>query len=378
MINLGEVLKGNVPNSGTCREQIEYIDISLIDSDPNNFYELSGIDDLASNIALCGGLQQPIRVRTNPDDPNRVIIVSGHRRRAAIEKLVQDGKEELKEVPCIRESTDGSDALRELRLIYANSDTRRMTSADIGKQAERVEALLYQLKEEGYNFPGRMRDHVAEACKVSKSKLSRLKVIRDSLNVIWLPSYEDGTLGESVAYALARMPQDQQRRIYLNREKQNLSPRHLYEHHVDTYAKRFAAVDKLTCPVNGGPCANCASKYDKALALDSWVHFQCGGCCDKCMDLVRCKGACSNLADKVAQMKADEKARRKQEKLAQEEIDRPIVSEIMKLWNRYGQARAAAQKGVVECYNAVGVKYSIPDEGAVMALECLEIGRAHV
>ena len=67
------------------REQIEYIDIDLIDDDPRNFYELTGLDELAANIELCG-LQQPIRVRNGSGD--HVVIVSGHRRKAAIRKLV--------------------------------------------------------------------------------------------------------------------------------------------------------------------------------------------------------------------------------------------------------------------------------------------------
>ena len=59
-------------------------------------------------------------------------------------KIVEDGNKAFETVPCIVEAEGGSEALRELRLIYANSDTRRMSSADISKQAERVEALLYQ------------------------------------------------------------------------------------------------------------------------------------------------------------------------------------------------------------------------------------------
>lgn len=50
---------------------------------------------------------------------------------------------------------------------------------------ERKHAILdkiNELKEEGVEFPGRMRDHVAEACKVSKSKIARLKVIREGLD----------------------------------------------------------------------------------------------------------------------------------------------------------------------------------------------------
>lgn len=51
------IAKGAVPDSGTAgdREQIEYIDIALLDDDPRNFYELSGLDELAANIELLGG-----------------------------------------------------------------------------------------------------------------------------------------------------------------------------------------------------------------------------------------------------------------------------------------------------------------------------------
>ena len=97
---------------------------------------------------------------------------------------------------------------------WAQTNTRRMSSADISKQAERVEALLYQLKEEGVEFPGRMRDHVAEACKVSKSKLSRLKVIREKLAPdIYAGYYERGKLPEDTAYTLAKLPVGVQRDI---------------------------------------------------------------------------------------------------------------------------------------------------------------------
>ena len=101
--NLAEVL-GDVSISDTIsadnREQIEYISIDLIVDDPNNFYELSEIDALAENIE-CVGLLDPLRVRQHPDDESLVIIVSGHRRRAALRKLVDEGREDLRNVPCI-------------------------------------------------------------------------------------------------------------------------------------------------------------------------------------------------------------------------------------------------------------------------------------
>lgn len=47
--------------------------------------------------------------------------------------------------------------MAELQLIMANATTRDLTNAEISRQAARVEILLYQLKEEGQEFPGRMR-----------------------------------------------------------------------------------------------------------------------------------------------------------------------------------------------------------------------------
>ena len=108
-------------------------------------------------------------------------------------------------MPCIVETAGGSPELQELRLIMANADTRKMSSVDLAKQAERVQELLYKLKEQGVEFPGRMRDHVAEACKVSKTKLAELKVIQDKLTnreIRWY--WDNGKLNQAQAYALAQ------------------------------------------------------------------------------------------------------------------------------------------------------------------------------
>ena len=209
-LDLGKLLSENVPGMGPQREQSVYIDIDKLVSDERNFYELSDIDGLVRNIELIG-LQQPIRVR-EVDGMYR--IVSGHRRRAALQKLVDEGKEQFREVHCIVETVECSEAMQELRLIYANSDTRRMSPAEIDRQAQRIEAILLRMKEEGYQFEGRMRDHVAEICKVSKSKLSRLKVIREKLHPMLMADWEEGRLSEAVAYRIAQEPERIQNQLF--------------------------------------------------------------------------------------------------------------------------------------------------------------------
>lgn len=164
--SLGDVLKqqlkglgANVSNLDTSggAQQIEYIDIGLLDGDPRNRRDLRGLEELAANIELLG-LRQPLRVRENPDAPGRFIIVSGHRRRAALQRLVDDGGAEFARVPCIRDNPAQSSAMQELRLIFDNLDTQPYSDAEKAKIAARVEELLYVLKEEGLEFPGRMRD----------------------------------------------------------------------------------------------------------------------------------------------------------------------------------------------------------------------------
>lgn len=351
------------------REQIEYIDIDLIDGDPNNFYELSEIDALAANIELIG-LQQPLRVRTSAEDPSRVTIVSGHRRREAIRKLVADGRVDLREVACIREAAATSDALQELRLICANSDTRRMTPADISKQVARVEALLYQLKEEGYEFPGRMRDHVAEACKVSKTKLARLKVIRDNLAPVWKPAYEDNRLCESAAYALSRIPVSDQLTIYSVCCETGRDFRHVYEYLIEKSKERFITLDALSCELQRIPrCTNLAQKRKKAVLVESWETFHCEKCCAKCPELVRCKYACPVLSDKIKQLKADAKEAKRQEKLAEEERIRPTIEQLQKLWSRFGVARSQASKSVKDVCHAAQIFWGKTDDEKYTSLE---------
>ena len=201
---------GDVSKSDTSRETIEYIGLDLIDDDPANFYSLDGLEDLAANIELCG-LQQPLRLREA--EGGRYVIVSGHRRRAALRMLAEEDSDRWGKAPCIVERDEASPELRELRLILANSSTRVLSPAEVSRQAQRVEMLLYQLKEQGYEFPGRMRDQVAAACQVSAPKLARLKVIRERLIPAYLERFDRNEVPEQTAYALARMEPGLQARL---------------------------------------------------------------------------------------------------------------------------------------------------------------------
>ena len=332
-----------VSNSDTGREQIEYIDVDLLDKDQNNFYQLSDLDALADNIATVG-LQQPIRVRDGEN--GHVVIVSGHRRTSAIRKLVEEGRTDLREVPCIRERGEASPALQELRLIYANSSTRDLSSAEISRQAEKVRELLYQLKEEGYEFPGRMRDHVAEACKISRSKLARLEKIQKGLASCYRDTWEAGTLPEDTADALSSLPGYVQERIKRVCPKTTPSAGRIR----DTAKRGEYLAVSFKCP-DGSTCTHMDKFFRHDLKAQSWEA--CGGekCCLKCRDggahdpSGYCGAACAEMCSK---------AREKYEKAKEEKKASDAAAEMKAQSEAVRRVRNEARR-VVRAADAAGL-----------------------
>lgn len=315
--DLGELtraLAGDVPESGTeGRDQIEYIDIGLIDSDPGNFYELRDIPDLAGDIETVG-LQQPLLVR--PGEDGHVVLISGHRRRAALQLLVDEGKERFRQVPCIRK-TGGNALVYEMQLIFANAHTRVLTNAEIGKQAARLEEIFYQLKEQGYEFPGRMIDHVAEACNIKRAKLGRLKKIEAHLAPCYKPLWDAGDLPEDTADALAGLPQGVQERIKRVCPKKTPTARNIREIGAKMKTGFCYDVIGLKCP-DGGVCTQRDKFLKHNLTCGDWERCSGGKCCVECsaggahrVDGSSCGAACPEMCAKARAVYETAKAKQK-------------------------------------------------------------------
>lgn len=321
--DLASVL-GSVSKLGT--EQIVLLPLDLIDPDPENFYSLEGLDELAGNIELMG-LLDPLRVRPNGE---RYTIVSGHRRRAAI-LLIRDGgsKQFADGVPCIVEYGEASDAMRKLRLIYANASTRQLSSADLSRQAEEVTRLLYELQEQGVKFPGRMRDHVAQACGVTKSKIARLHAIRENLVPELLVYYDMGQLVEDAAYQLSRMPKDIQEALSdkLADGKKRKMPTGPV---IDCVLVNLPGLQKnIPCRAHSGQpaCHNLQQRIVRSLLQPyTWAICDSGKCCMDCFRAKEgCSGACREARDRANVEKAAE-----EEKKAERERDAEISQQRLK------------------------------------------------
>lgn len=312
-----------VSKSDTGRELMQ-VDIDDLVGNDANFYAVDEdkLEDLKNSIALSGIMDPPTVTRT---EDGKYRLISGHRRTAAVRALVAEGREDLRKVPVFVRSTKSA-AMEELELIMANSTARVLTSAEISKAAQRVERLLYDLKEQGVEFPGRMRDHVAEACNVSKTKLANLHMIEENLIQDFKAQWAAGKLPDATALELARCEIALQMRLRDAFARTKEFPTSAGIEQVRGLAKSGAkwrpsmllrCPDRRLCP---------SSRDDAALRHDatcgSWTP-QCKGemCCMDCRSGAKSEPwcACDQMCSKAKQYRTDKNAAKKQKEETEKE-----------------------------------------------------------
>lgn len=309
-----------VSKSDTGRE-LTQVDIDDLVGNDANFYAVDEekLEDLKNSIALSGIMDPPTVTRT---DDGKYRLISGHRRTAAVRALVAEGREDLRSIPVFVRSPKSA-AMEELELIMANSTARVLSSAEVSHAAQRVERLLYELKEQGVEFPGRMRDHVAAACNVSKTKLANLHMIEENLIQDFKTQWAAGKLPDATALELARCEVALQMRLRDAFARTNKFPTSAGIEQVRGLAKGGAkwrpsaclhCPDRKLCP---------SSRDDATLRHDALCHSWCGKCLGEkcCMDCEYgakargCYDVCDQMCSKAKQYRTDKNAdeKRKEE-----------------------------------------------------------------
>lgn len=184
-------------------ESLEAVMLDAYDLIPSkdNFYHVD--DELKHSIELVGVLQ-PLLVKR--DAGGKYSVIAGHRRRLASIALVEEGKEEYRQIPCVIKKES---VLDRLALIMAN---RFRDKTDWEKMNEAIEAeeLATQLKEE-HKLPGRTRDLLSEITGVSTAQLGRYKAIHNNLNPLLMAEFKENNIGFSVVSEICGMPEDYQK-----------------------------------------------------------------------------------------------------------------------------------------------------------------------
>lgn len=187
--------------------KIDYIDIDKIIRNEKNFYEINNIDELVEDISI-NGLNHNLVVR--PTNKGLYEIISGERRYTALKKLVKNGEDKFKKVPC--KISDLNDLDSEIVLIQANAQTRELTEIDKLKQVQRL-TELYRMKKKKGERVGVIREVVAKDTGLSMTQVGRYDTINKKLIPELKNILEKGDLTIASASEFAKLNEDNQKLI---------------------------------------------------------------------------------------------------------------------------------------------------------------------
>ena len=220
---LGDLLNEVTQESGRQEEKIVYIDIDKLESNPKNFYGLRDVEALAGLIAV-SHLIEPLTVSAKGDGKYK--IISGHRRRAAVQKLLDDGIYNERNLPCIVkncrkitiEQENGEiiefdeDAVEMLNLIASNRGQREERTIDEKlqevKYLEKFAKAIYHQKDRGKR--GRFRNFFAEEIlNISATQLQRINSLENLTDEV-RQALNEKKISETAASEIATMATEEQ------------------------------------------------------------------------------------------------------------------------------------------------------------------------
>lgn len=191
--------------------KLEKVSVRKMKPSKDNFYSIDEeeITRLARTIELVG-LQQNFVVKKIPGT-DEYEVIAGHKRRLAVLKLLDEGKEEFEMQPCKIIYTD-DDIKNELTLIFTNSTQRIRTDAEMMKEVEETDRLLKKLRET-QKVEGRTDEIIAQLIGSSKSQVARLKKINNKLIEPLKSEYEAGNISTAAADKTASLPVEKQKEV---------------------------------------------------------------------------------------------------------------------------------------------------------------------
>lgn len=201
--------KFNIDSAGDSKPRMEQRWVWLNQIEPDEFnekiYNVSGVEALADDIKLNGLLQFPL-VRYMPG--GKYMIISGHRRVAAIRLLAKEDPEQWKMIPVILDP-DKDDTSAHIKLISANAVNRELSQGEIMKQTLKMYSLLTEQKKKE-NLPGRVRDMVAKKLNMSAGAVGEYMTIEQNLIFYLKQDFLKGELSKAVAVELSKLTTDNQ------------------------------------------------------------------------------------------------------------------------------------------------------------------------
>lgn len=301
--NINDLLNNQSKGSSTSEAKpgafrIVNIPLDTLVPSSANLYGIREVEELAASIESMGLLHNLV---VRELDGGRYEIISGERRYRACKLLYEGGNADYAALPCKVEGAS-SEAIAELKLIFANATARELTDFEKVEQAARMKELFRRLRAEGYEVKGRLREIVAGVLDVSPAQVGRLESVSEKL----IPEYKEelkaGNIGISAAYDASTLPEDKQRETldtYKAEGAEAVKKAKTRRTHEEVIAAKAAKqAKKRRCYYGDGKCLYADSAEGN---IDHHDGFPCYSCCDYCNQAPICGNRCERVAGRLAE-----------------------------------------------------------------------------
>lgn len=195
--------------ANTLTDSIKMIDIDELHNSEDNFFDINRIEEFAETILGQGGVKDNLVVR--PLDTGGYEIISGHRRRAAVQYLLDNNENVSRYLPCLVQNYDDNDD-KILDIVLMNISSRQISDAEMWKSYEVVDKILQNKKSAGEKF-GRVRETLAEYLGISTSQVRKIQNIDNNAIEPVKDAVSNGEISISTANEIARLDEDEQEKI---------------------------------------------------------------------------------------------------------------------------------------------------------------------
>ncbi len=281
-VDIAAILGGQLAQVSDSDTPVKMIPLEQIHPNPRNFYpRVDNLDDLVESIQA-NGLLEPLTVV--PDQGGGYRLISGHNRLAAIKRAASSQADRWEKVPCL--VLPAMDEHVELAAIIESNRQRVKKPALLAEEAEKLTNAYMARKRAGEALPGRIRDRVAEAMQVSKTKLANLNAIRNGIKVPGIKErWERDEIPEAAALEIARMETEAQYRLL----DWVIDGHHSYSmRDVRQFTVMWEGCRK-ECPETDGFCPHAQDIYAQDFHGGVWHG---AGCCRQCNKKDTCPAAC--------------------------------------------------------------------------------------
>ena len=193
----------------TRTDDIKQIDVAELHESEDNFFVVENIEQFAYTILGQGGVKDNLIVR--PLETGGYEIISGHRRKAAVDYLIEKGENISHYLPCLVQNY-ASEEDKMIDLILMNVSSRQLSDAEMFQCYEQLNNILSTQKKKGEYF-GRIRDDIASKLGVSPAQVGKMQNIDKNATKKVKEAVSKGEVSINTADKIAKLDKKEQSKI---------------------------------------------------------------------------------------------------------------------------------------------------------------------